>query len=44
MAGVATCVALAAAEKLTSDRAGGVGAEGDATTSYQSSAREGAVR
>jgi DNA-binding transcriptional MocR family regulator len=44
MAGVATCVALAAAEKLTSDRAGGVGAEGDATTSDQSSAREGAVR
>lgn len=44
MAGVATCVALAAAEKLTADRAGGVGAEGDATTSDQSSAREGAVR
>ncbi|GAA2466976.1 aminotransferase class I/II-fold pyridoxal phosphate-dependent enzyme [Terrabacter carboxydivorans] len=31
MAGVATCVALAAAEKLTADRASGVGAEGGAT-------------
>ena len=32
MAGVATCVALAAAEKLTQDRAAGVGAEGDGAT------------
>ncbi len=32
MAGVATCVALAAAEKLTQDRAAGVGAEQDGTT------------
>ena len=32
MAGVATCVALAAAERLTQDRATGVGAEGDGTT------------
>jgi DNA-binding transcriptional MocR family regulator len=31
MAGVATCVALAAAERLTQDRAAGVGAEGDGT-------------
>ena len=32
MAGVATCVALAAAEKLTQDRAPGVGAQGDGET------------
>jgi DNA-binding transcriptional MocR family regulator len=32
MAGVATCVALAAAEKLTQDRAAGVGAESDGST------------
>jgi len=44
MAGVATCVALAAAEKLTNDRAVGVGAEGGATSSTHSSATEGAAR
>ena len=32
MAGVATCVALAAAEKLVADRAAGVGAQGDGST------------
>ena len=35
MAGVATCVALAAAEKLTHERAAGVGAEGDGATASE---------
>ncbi|GGM93347.1 putative aminotransferase [Terrabacter tumescens] len=52
MAGVATCVALAAAEKLTQDRAARVGAEGDgdtppaqdATNTAMNTATEGASR
>jgi DNA-binding transcriptional MocR family regulator len=35
MAGVATCVALAAAEKLTHERAARVGAEGDGATTSE---------
>jgi len=48
MAGVATCVALAAAEKLTQDRAAGVGAGGDGATpsagTATNTATEGASR
>ena len=48
MAGVATCVALAAAEKLTQDRAGRVGAQGDGSEpsaqDAPTSATEGASR
>ncbi len=48
MAGVATCVALAAAEKLTQDRAAGVGAQGDGATpsaaNATNTATEGATR
>jgi len=48
MAGVATCVALAAAEKLTRDRASGVGAAGDGATpsagTTTTTATEGASR
>jgi DNA-binding transcriptional MocR family regulator len=52
MAGVATCVALAAAERLTQDRAARVGAEGDgdtppaqdATNTPTNTATEGASR
>ncbi|WP_330474440.1 aminotransferase class I/II-fold pyridoxal phosphate-dependent enzyme [Terrabacter sp. C0L_2] len=52
MAGVATCVALAAAERLTQDRAARVGAEGDgdtppahhATNTATNTATEGASR
>jgi DNA-binding transcriptional MocR family regulator len=44
MAGVATCVALAAAEKVTADRAAGVGNVSDAAASTPESATEGAAR
>jgi aspartate/methionine/tyrosine aminotransferase len=48
MAGVATCVALAAAERLTQDRAARVGAEGDGDTPHAqdatNTATEGASR
>ncbi len=44
MAGVATCVALAAAEKVTADRAAGVGDGSDAAASTTESATEGAAR
>ncbi|MFM6849843.1 MAG: aminotransferase class I/II-fold pyridoxal phosphate-dependent enzyme [Terrabacter sp.] len=44
MAGVATCVALAAAEKVTADRAAGVGDGSDAAASLTESATEGAAR
>jgi DNA-binding transcriptional MocR family regulator len=44
MAGVATCVALAAAEKVTADRSAGVGDVSDAAASTTESATEGAAR
>jgi DNA-binding transcriptional MocR family regulator len=44
MAGVATCVALAAAEKVTADRSAGVGDVSDAAASPTESATEGAAR
>ena len=44
MAGVATCVALAAAEKVTADRSAGVGDGSDAAASLNESATEGAAR
>ena len=44
MAGVATCVALAAAEKLTQDRAAGVGQASETTTGPTVPTTEGAPR
>jgi DNA-binding transcriptional MocR family regulator len=47
MAGVATCVALAAAEKVTADRSSGVGGQGDGSAPFApdtTNATEGASR